>query len=92
VPQIPPRTRLTGRLRSAVGAAVADGGRTVIQSARDHEVSWPTAHASFARHAASALPAETPPTEHLGIDEIRRGKPRFRQVVTDDGQGVGDHR
>jgi len=85
VPQIPPRTRLTGRLRSAVGAAVADGGRTVIQSARDHEVSWPTAHASFAQHAASALPAETPPVEHLGIDEIRRGKPRYRQVVTDDG-------
>jgi len=85
VPQIPPRTRLTGRLRSAVGAAVADGGRTVIQSARDDEVSWPTAHASFAQHAASALPAEAPPVEHLGIDEIRRGKPRFRQVVTDDG-------
>ena len=85
VPQIPPRARLTGRLRSAVGAAVADGGRTVIQAARDFEVSWPTAHASFAAHAVSALPAETPPVEHLGIDEIRRGKPRFRRVATADG-------
>ena len=85
VPQIPSRTRLTGRLRSAVGATVADGGRTVLQAARDHEVSWPTAHASFTVHAVSALPAETPPVEHLGIDEIRRGKPRFRRVATADG-------
>jgi len=85
VPQIPPRTRLTGRLRSAVGAAVADGGRTVIQAARDHEVFWPVAHASFAQHAAAAVPAETPPVERLGIDEIRRGKPRFRRVFTQGG-------
>lgn len=47
VPQIPARTRLTGRMRSVVGAAVADGRRMMIQAARDHEVSWPTAHASF---------------------------------------------
>jgi transposase len=85
VPQIPSRTRLTGRLRTAVGAAVADGGRTVLQSARDHEVSWPIAHSAFARHAAAALPGETPPVEHLGIDEIRRGKPRFRRVATAEG-------
>ena len=85
IPAIPPRSRLTGRLREAVGAAVADRGRTVIQAARDHEVSWPVAHAAFARHARGALPAETPPVAVLGIDETRRGKPRFRLVGTDQG-------
>ncbi|MGW5154426.1 transposase family protein [Nonomuraea wenchangensis] len=34
VPQIPARSRLALRLRQAAGAAVGDGGRTVIQSAR----------------------------------------------------------
>ena len=85
VPAIPPRSRLTGRLRAAVGAAVADQGRTVIQAARDHEVSWPVAHAAFAEHARGALPAETPPVVDLGIDETRRGKPRFRLIGTDQG-------
>jgi transposase len=41
VPQIPARARLTGRSRRAAGAAVCDGGRSVLQSARDHAVSWP---------------------------------------------------
>jgi transposase len=73
VPQIPPRSRLTGRLREAVGAAIADHGRTVIQAARDHEVSWPVAHAAFTARAQADPPAETPPVARLGIDEIRRG-------------------
>jgi transposase len=78
IPQIPPRSRLTGRLREAVGAAVADHGRMVIQAARDYEVSWPIAQAAFAVHTRLALPAETPQVARLGIDEIRRGKARFR--------------
>lgn len=85
VPQIPPRARLTGRARASVGAAVADLGRTVIQAARDHEVSWPVAQAAFAAHAALALPAEPPPVARLGIDEIRRGRARFRLVPEEDG-------
>jgi transposase len=39
VTSVPARKRLTVRLRAAAGAAVADGGRTVVQSARDHDVS-----------------------------------------------------
>jgi hypothetical protein len=74
LPQIPPRSRLTGRLRTAIGVAVADGGRTVIQSARDHEVSWPVAQAAFAAAAQAGLPKDVPAVEHLGIDETRRGK------------------
>jgi transposase len=86
VPQIPPRVRLTGRLRASIGAAVADQGRTVIQAARDHEVSWPVAQAAFTARAEAVLPTETPPVARLGIDEIRRGKARFRLVACATGE------
>jgi transposase len=85
LPQIPPRSRLTMRLREAAGAVVADGGCTVIQSARDHQVSWPTVNTAFLAHATAALPADTPPVTGLGIDETRRGKPRFHLVTGPDG-------
>lgn len=85
VPRIPPRARLTERAREAIGAAVADRGRTVIQAARDHEVSWPIAQAAFAARAIAELPGETPQVARLGIDEIRRGKARFRLVPAEDG-------
>ena len=39
VAEVPSRKRLTSRLRAATGAAVADGGRTIMQSGRDHAVS-----------------------------------------------------
>ncbi|MFL6110985.1 MAG: ISL3 family transposase [Catenulispora sp.] len=88
LPAIPSRSRLTGRLRAAAGTAVADGGRTVIQSARDHEVSWPVANRAFTTAAEEALPKYTPQVKHLGIDEIRRGKARFRLVPGPDGGEV----
>ncbi|MFF4993615.1 helix-turn-helix domain-containing protein [Streptomyces sp. NPDC000656] len=43
LPSVPPRSRLTSRLRTSAGDAVADRGRTVVQAARDFEVSWPVA-------------------------------------------------
>jgi len=85
VASIPPRSRLTARLRTAAGAAVADHGRTMLQSARDHELSWPTVEAAFTAHAEAVLPAQTPPVAHLGIDETRRGKAKFRLVTGPDG-------
>jgi transposase len=88
LPQIPSRARLTCRLRESAGAAVADLGRTVLQSARDHEISWPVGHAAFVAHAARMLPAVTPPVECLGIDETRRGKAKFRLVAGPDGGDV----
>jgi transposase len=53
---------------------VADAGRIVLRSARDHELSWPTVYEAFTAHAEAVLPAQTPAVEHLGIDETRRGK------------------
>jgi hypothetical protein len=68
---------VTARLRAAAGAAVADGGRTVVQSARDHEVSWPVVAAAFTAHATLVLPVEPDPVEVLGINEVRRGRPKW---------------
>ena len=88
LPTIPSRSRLTTRLRTSAGTAVADGGRTVIQSARDHEISWPTAQAAFAAAAQTVLPKTVPAVSHLGIDETRRGKAKFRLVPGPDGGEV----
>lgn len=72
IPQIPVRMRTTGRLRHAAGAAVADGGRTVVQAGRDLGLSWPTVHREFTAYAGQVLPEQPHPTEVLGIDEVRR--------------------
>jgi transposase len=56
---------------------VAEGGQTVAQAARDWGVSWPVVHAAFLDHAATVLPEEPEPVVALGIDETRRGAPRF---------------
>jgi transposase len=85
VPAVPARKRPTVRLRSAAGAAVADGGRTIVQSARDHDVSWPVVAAAFTAHAATVLPDQPKPVEILGIDEIRRGRPKW---VLDEATGT----
>jgi len=77
VGSVPARKRLTVRLRVSAGAAVADGGRTVVQSARDHNVSWPVVSAAFTEYAKAVLPAEPQPVRVLGIDEVRRGRPQW---------------
>ncbi|MGI5215860.1 ISL3 family transposase [Plantactinospora sp. CA-290183] len=85
VSAVPARKRLTSRVRSAAGAAVTDGGRTIVQSARDHDVSWPVVAAAFTAHAAAVLPDQPQPVEVLGIDEIRRGRPKW---VLDEATGT----
>jgi transposase len=81
---VPPRKRLTARLRAAAGVAVADAGRTVVQLARDHGVSWPVVAAAFTDHA-QRVPVQPEPVHVLGIDETRRGRPRW---VLDEVTGV----
>jgi transposase len=49
----------------------------VAQAARDFGLSWPVVHAAFLDHATAVLPAEPGPVAALGIDETRRGRPRF---------------
>ncbi|MFC5164452.1 hypothetical protein ACFPOI_37325, partial [Nonomuraea angiospora] len=68
--------RLTLRLCQATSAVIGDGGRTVIQSARDHGVSWPIVSAAFTAHARRVLPAQPKSVTVPGIDEVRRGRAR----------------
>lgn len=78
IAQVPARARTTGRLRTQIGAAIGDAGRAVAEVADAHGVSWPTAHRAFVAHA-EALLAEPEPVRVLGIDETRRGKPRWER-------------
>ena len=75
LPGIPPRCRMTERLRDHAGRLVAEGGRTVAQAARECGLSWPVVHAAFAASADPLLERPPAPVAHLGIDEHRRGRP-----------------
>ena len=75
VPQVPARRRRTGRLRAAVAHAAA-GNRSVAEVAADHGVGWSTVQACVDEYTDQVL-TEPEPTPVLGIDETRRGKPRW---------------
>ncbi|MEV0232667.1 hypothetical protein [Nonomuraea sp. NPDC050786] len=49
-------------------------------------MSWHTAHAAFAAVADPVLERPLEPVAALGIDETRRGKPRYR--LDEQGQRV----
>jgi transposase len=78
VPAVPRRCRMTARLRGHAAALVTDGGRTVAQAARECGLSWPVVQAAFADRADPVLEEPPPLVGHLGIDEHRRGRPRWR--------------
>lgn len=86
IAQVPARARTTQRLRTQIGAAIGDAARSVSEVAAAHGVSWPTAHRAFVAHATAAL-GEPEPTRVLGIDETRRGKPRW-EYCTDSKRWV----
>jgi transposase len=50
-------------------------------------MSWPVAHAAFAGHADPLLARPPGLVAHLGIDEHRRGRPRWR-IDADSGEYV----
>ncbi len=75
VPEIPPRARLTGRLCRKAAAEVASG-RSVSAVAAEYRVSWPVIHRHYAAHADAVLTEPDPPVV-LGIDETRRGTPKW---------------
>ena len=77
---MPARARTTLRLRTQIGATIGNAARSVAEVAAAHSVSWPTAHRAFVAHA-TALLAEPEPVRVLGIDETRRGKPRWQQCA-----------
>jgi hypothetical protein len=76
IEEVPAGQRTTGRLRRAMACAVGDACRSVAEVAGYYGVSWPTAHAAVVLAAQEVL-REPEPTEVLGIDETRRGRPRW---------------
>jgi transposase len=78
LPRVPARCRLTERPRGLAGAEVAGRGCTVAGAARWQRTSWPVAHQAFARQADPVLGQPPSLVAHLGIDEHRRGRPRWR--------------
>jgi len=77
IPQLPPRCRITARLREQAGAEVAGRGITPAEAARHAGVSWPVAHDAFTAAADPLLEQPAAVVAHLGIDEHRRGRARF---------------
>ncbi len=87
LPAVPPRCRVTARLRGHAAGLVAGEGRTVAQAARECGLSWPVVHQAFARQADPVLGQPPALVAHLGIDEHRRGRPRWR-IDADSGEYV----
>jgi transposase len=81
IAEIPARARLTGRLCRLVASQVA-AGRSVAAVCAQYQVSWPVTHRHYIRHADALLTEPEPPVV-LGIDETRRGTPKWIQ----DDQG-----
>ncbi|WP_440103654.1 ISL3 family transposase [Streptosporangium sp. H16] len=75
IAEIPPRARVTGRLCRAVARQVASG-RSVAAVSREYTVGWPLVHRHFAA-CADALLIEPEAPRVLGIDETRRGRPKW---------------
>jgi transposase len=78
LPQVPPRCRVTARLREQAAREIEERGITPAEAARHAGLSWPTVHGAFAERAGRALAPAPAPAAHLGIDEHRRGRPRWR--------------
>jgi transposase len=87
IDEVPAGRRTTGPLRRAIACAVGDACRSVAEAADSFGVSWPTAHAAVIE-AADVQLGEPEPTSVLGIDETRRGRPRWSFSVEAGGQWV----
>jgi transposase len=82
VAEVPARARLTTRLRTEVGQVIADLFRCVQAAAGHYGLSWATSHAAFVAHVRRQLAEPLPAICVLGIDETRRGRPRWAQDPT----------
>jgi transposase len=79
VPAVPPGCRVLPRLKEQCAGEVADRGLTPAEAARHAGVSRPVAQDAFTARAEEMLEPDPEPVAHLGIDEHRRGRPRWRK-------------
>jgi hypothetical protein len=78
IPVVPPGARVLPRVKDQCAGEIADRGIPPAEAARHAGVSWPVAHAAFAARADAVLGSPLAPVAHLGIDEHRRGRPRWK--------------
>ena len=79
LPVVPPRARVTTRVRTECGKGIGEVFSCVAAGAAFHAISWPIAHASFIAQVDPVLDEPLPPVEVLGLDETRRGKAKWGQ-------------
>jgi transposase len=90
-PQVPPHCTITRRLLGHAAAEVADRGITPAEAARDAGISWHSVHGAFTEAAGGMLGEDPAPVAHLGIDEHRRGRPRWRtDTLTGENVQIAD--
>jgi transposase len=82
ITEVPAGARVTGRLRRHVADRIGDG--LAVSVAGQGLLGWPAAHSAFVDAVVARL-ADAEPVEILGIDETRRGKPRWTRA--EDGEG-----
>jgi transposase len=82
IDQLPAGARVTGRLRRHVADRIGEG--LPVSVAGEGLLGWPAAHAAFVDAVTAQLP-DPEPVQVLGIDETRRGKPRWTRGA--DGEG-----
>lgn len=75
--QIPPRRRLTARLRERLEQAASRSGRAVSDVAREYGVSWWSVHRALVERAVRLTDDELAPVRMLGLDETRARSMRW---------------
>ena len=81
ITELPAGARVTGRLRRHVADRIGDG--LPVSVAGEGLLGWPAAHAAFVDAVCAQLP-DPEPVAVLGIDETRRGRPRWTRAA--DGE------
>ena len=85
--ELPRRSRLTGRLRERVTAAVTRTNRAVSEVAGEHGIAWGTVHRLLVAAAAQRL-GQAEPTTRIGIDETRARSVRWLLTEADEAAGT----
>jgi len=85
--ELPLRSRLTGRLRERVTAAVTRTNRAVSEVAAEHGIAWGTVHRLLVAAAAQRL-GQAEPTTRIGIDETRARSVRWLLTEADETAGT----
>lgn len=82
--QVPPRHRLTARLRAKLERAASGSARALADVASEYGVSWWSVHRALERAAAARAKTGLPPVRTLGLDETRARSLRWSW---EDGTG-----